>query len=567
MLPAWQTLSLPQQVAQLLVVRTSGHLFDQEIRYPQWEAPASTLRHWIEDLGVGGVIVLGGSTAELQVRTQQMQSWSTVPLLMAADIEQGVGQRFAGATWMPPPMALGAIAQTDLPQACAHARAMGAITAEEATALGLNWMLAPIVDVNNNPDNPAISLRAFGETPDIVIPLTKAFLQGAQGYGLLTTAKHFPGHGDTTVDPHLDLPVIAHDRLHLEQIELAPFRAAIAAGVDTVMTAHLQVPALDPTYPATFSPLILTRLLRREMGFEGLIVTDALVMQAVTQRYGAYEAPILALAAGADILLMPVDPPGTIAAICQAIETGRLSRTRLQASLDRLWRAKQRLVQGKALPPSMAAVQGDVPATKGGLSPLPGEGWIAKVARPQASDRCRTILQQSLQLRLPSLLQSPPAQARQGLPQAGAINLILVDNLLQSSFLGLHTPAIAIPQAWGYRLQWVDRQTPAMDPTVEPQPTLLQVFIQANPFQTTAGLWQLTQRWLAALASTGNLQAVILYGSPYLWSQLLGQVPADIPALFSYGQLPMAQEIALEKLLQLGFGISSTPLIDQQFTT
>jgi beta-glucosidase len=169
-LPSWQQLSLPQQVAQLLVVRTSGHLFDQELRYPQWEAPAATLRHWIQDLGVGGVIFLGGSTAELATRIQQMQHWSSVPLLMAADIEQGVGPRFSGATWMPPPMALGAVAQFDLPQACAYAKAMGAITAQEADAVGLNWLLAPIVDINNNPQNPAISLRAFGETPEIVIP-------------------------------------------------------------------------------------------------------------------------------------------------------------------------------------------------------------------------------------------------------------------------------------------------------------------------------------------------------------------------------------------------------------
>ena len=256
--PLWQQLSLKQQVAQLVVVRASGHLFDHEIRYPQWEAPTAKLRHWIEDLGVGGVIFLGGSACELRERTKQMQSWSKIPLLMAADIEQGVGQRFTGATWMPPAMAFGAIAQSDLSQACEYARTMGAITAQEAEAVGLNWLLGPVVDVNNNPENPVISLRAFGETPEVVIPLTEAFIEGTKDYRVLTTAKHFPGHGDTDTDPHLDLPVIPHSRDRLDRIELAPFRSAIAAGVSAVMTAHIKVTALDSDNPATFSPSILT---------------------------------------------------------------------------------------------------------------------------------------------------------------------------------------------------------------------------------------------------------------------------------------------------------------------
>ncbi|HEY9751638.1 MAG TPA: glycoside hydrolase family 3 N-terminal domain-containing protein, partial [Coleofasciculaceae cyanobacterium] len=524
---------------------------------------------WIQDLGVGGVIVLGGSTAELAARIQHMQSWSPVPLLIAADLEQGVGQRFSGGTWMPPPMALGAMAQSNLPQACAHAKAMGAITAQEATAVGLNWMLAPIVDVNNNPGNPAISLRAFGETPEIVIPLIEAFIQGAQGYQVLTTAKHFPGHGDTAIDPHLDLPVIPHSRPHLEQIELAPFQAAIAAGVDTVMTAHLQVPALDPKYPATFSPLILTQLLRQEMGFDGLIVTDALVMQAVTQRYGVYEAPILALEAGADVILMPVDPPGTIDAICHALETERLSQDKLQASLERIWRAKQQIFNSTPQVEQTDPEQTHLKAKSQTTHPA-GLAWVEKVCQPQASELCRTVLQQSLKIHLPSVSEVHPAPVQREFTSSytnGATNLIVVDNLLQSSFLGLHTPAIKMPQSWGYRLQWVDRQTPLIEKIHDLQPTLLQLFIQANPFQNTAGLIQLTQGWLDELRTTGNLQAVVLYGSPYIWEQLLSSLPAEIPAVFSYGQIPIAQAIALEKLLDLGLRVPARHLIDQQFTT
>jgi len=557
-LPPWQQLSLKQQVAQLLVVRTSGHLFDHEIRYPQWEAPTATLRQWIEDLGVGGVILLGGSTAELAARIQQMQGWSQIPLLMAADIEQGVGQRFSGATWMPPPMALGSIAQSDLPQACDYARAMGAITAEEAQAVGLNWLLAPIVDINNNPENPAISLRSFGETPEIVIPLIEAFIQGAQGYDVLTTAKHFPGHGDTSTDPHLDLPLIPHPRERLDQIELAPFRAAIAAGVSAVMTAHLQVPALDPEYPATFSSLVLTQLLRQEMGFDGLIVTDALVMQAITRHYGAYDAPIMALEAGADIVLMPVDPPGTIEAICEAVQTGRLSRERLHASLERIWRSKQQVCSSTLRLEQKQAVSES--------SPL----CVESIAQPKAFDFCRTVLHQSLIIHAPS-----PRESRQGIPAQDstpnttvtATNLIVVDNLLQASFLGLHTPAVRMPQGWGYRLQWVDSQTPAIESIKNLQPTLLQLFIQANPFQDTMGLVQLARRWLESLLEAGQLQALILYGSPYVWKQLVPLLPSNLAAVFSYSQTPMAQAIALEKLLGLGWAIQTTESIDQRFTT
>jgi beta-glucosidase len=597
-LPPWQELPLKQQIAQLLVVRASGHLFDHERRYPQWETPTAELQHWIQDLGIGGVILLGGSTAELMTRIQQMQAWSRVPLLMAADIEQGVGQRFSGATWMPPPMALGAIAQSNLSQACAYARAMGAITAQEAEAVGLNWLLAPLVDVNNNPDNPAISLRAFGETPEIVIPLATAFIQGAQNYRVLTTAKHFPGHGDTSVDPHLDLPIIPHDRHHLDQTELAPFRAAIATGVNAVMTAHLKVPALDPEYPATFSSAILTQLLRQEMGFGGLIVTDALVMQAITRHYGAEEAAILALAAGADILLMPVDPHRTIAAIDQAIQTGRLSQARVHAALERIWQAKQYLFNpvpdSELLSPELLSpelLSPELPSPELPSPELPSHqssqtssqfssAWIEQIAQPAALDLCHLILEQSLTVQTPSLpaqTSSPPCSSTP-LPansitasgsMAGTIpvNLIVVDNLLQANFLGLHTPAIKTPQAWGYRLQWIDSQAPSMTPILPFQPTLLQLFIQANPFQDTTGLVQIARCWLEALLAAGQLQALILYGSPYVWQQLLPLLPAEIPAVFSYGQIPMAQMIALEKLSAWGWGMPTSALTNPQFTT
>ncbi|MCA1991353.1 MAG: beta-glucosidase, partial [Coleofasciculus sp. S288] len=340
-LPRLDDLSLEEQVAQMVVVRASGYLFDHQIQYPAWEPLAATLQHWLQDVGIGGVILLGASAGELALRSQQLQDWAKIPLLIAADIEEGVGQRFAGATWFPPPMALGAIQLKDADKAQQYAEQMGAITAREALAIGINWVLAPVVDVNNNPLNPVINVRAFGETPEAVSQLTSAFIRGAKHYPVLTTAKHFPGHGDTATDSHLDLPVLPHTLSRLAEIELPPFKAAIAIGVDAVMSAHLLIPAWDEQLPATLSPQVLTELLRNKLGFEGLIVTDALVMGAIANRYGTNEAPVMAVEAGADILLMPVDPEGAIQAVCDAVAAGRLSQERIRASVERIWNAKQ----------------------------------------------------------------------------------------------------------------------------------------------------------------------------------------------------------------------------------
>lgn len=554
-LPDWEQLSLQQKVAQLFVVRASGHLFDSQMRYPQWEASTATLQHWIQELGVGGVILLGGSVPELAMRTQQLQTWSQIPLLVAADIEEGVGRRFAGATWMPPPLALGDIARQNLTQACDYAERLGAITAREAQGIGINWILAPIVDVNNNPKNPVINVRAFAEAPEIVIPLIEAFIRGSLSYNVLTTAKHFPGHGDTAVDSHLELPLIPHDRQRLEQIELAPFQAAIAIGVNAIMTAHLQVPALDFQYPSSLSRLTLTTLLRQQMGFEGLIVTDALVMQAITKHYGAYEAPVMALEAGSDVILMPADPPGAIAAICEAVQTGRLSLDQLHQSLERIWRAKQ-----KACTPTLSSGTGHEWENTATL-----DYCFEDIATPEAVELCEGILRQSLKAQ-PSVCPEPgppsaiPRQTPE-LPQPNdnegtstvSTNLIIVDNLLEADFLAMHTPAVRLPQQWGYRLQWLDNQMLNQGiKEAKTGPTILQLFIRANPFQGTSGVIQMAQVWLEWLVSAQQLQGVVLYGSPYAWEQLSEHCPETVPAVFSYGQMPMAQTIALQKLLGLG---------------
>ncbi|MEG4577015.1 glycoside hydrolase family 3 N-terminal domain-containing protein [Microcoleus sp. N3A4] len=538
-------LSLPELVAQMFVVRASGCLFDHQIRYPEWEPTASKLRYYLETLGVGGVILVGGSAAELAVRSHQLQSWAKLPLLLAADIEEGVGQRFAGATWFGPPMAIAEVARHDSEAADRYAEQMGAVTAIEARAIGLNWVLAPVVDVNNNPDNPVINVRAFGETPEIVGKLAAAFIRGARQYPVLTTAKHFPGHGDTAVDSHLELPVLPHSPARLAEVELPPFVEAIAAGVDAVMSAHLLIPAWDAQFPATLSRKILIGKLREELGFEGLIVTDALVMGAIANKYGANEAAVLAAEAGADVLLMPLDPEGAIRAVCEAVTQGRLSISQIKQSVKRIWEAKIKV--GLSISDSPQTQKGE----SKNLQSIDSID-LSLLANPDSRATAAGILRDSLKFggNLPLQVAKPPENQL-------LRNLIVVDDVLGCEFLGNHTPAIAVPEQFGYKLQLIDDRTGAIADNAGAEhfsPTLLQIFIRGNCFRGSAGLTQAAQDWFKKLLKTGELQAVLIYGSPYVLEQFLPHLPPNIPYVFCFGQMPTAQSLALELL----FGIDAT---------
>jgi beta-glucosidase len=509
----WQ---IRQKIGQLIVVRASGFLFDHQIRYPVWEPLNAQLGDWLETLNLGGVILLGGSAAELAQRTQQLQSWSSNPLLIAADIEEGVGQRFAGATWFPPPYILGAIAAQNLDLARDYARRMGEVTAQEALALGINWVLAPIADVNNNPDNPVINIRAFGDRPEIVSALVTAFIEGAKQYSVLTTAKHFPGHGDTATDSHLHLPVLSHSPERLAAVELPPFQAAIAAGVDTVMTAHLQIPAWDRENPATLSASILTEQLREKLGFEGLIVTDALIMGGVTQIASPREVAVRALEAGADILLMPPDPVETIEAVLAAVRSGRLTEARIEQSVHRIQQAKNYLAIASVTP-----------------HPL-------KVAQPASRQTVQEIIKSGLQTG--GLLPLTPETV------IAKRNLIIVDDLLNCDFLDRACPSVTIPQVFGYQRQLLD-QSSLGQVSLAALPTLLQVFVRGNPFRGTAGLTPEAESFYQTLLQANWLQGLILYGSPYVLDWFRSQLSSDFPWVFSYGQMPQSQAIACQQLL------------------
>src|SRR6476661_8798302 len=281
--------------------------------------------------------------AELLNRLQQD---SKLPLLFAADFERGVTMRLRGATPFPHAMAFGAAGKEE------YAKAFGRITAEESRAVGVHWNFFPDADVNSNPANPIINTRSFGEDPGQVGDLVAAYIRGARAGGMMTTAKHFPGHGDTATDSHLSVAQVTGDRARLNSVELPPFRKAIAAGVDSVMVAHVTVPALesDANRVATTSPAIVTNLLKQELGFQGIVVTDALDMAGLTRLYAANigRAAVDAFKAGSDLLLIPADLDASYKAVLDAARSGEIPSARLDASVLKLLKAKASLGLHKA---------------------------------------------------------------------------------------------------------------------------------------------------------------------------------------------------------------------------
>jgi beta-glucosidase len=527
------SLPLDRLVAQLFVVRASGHLFDGQIRYPAWEPNRAALETLIHDRGIGGVLLIDGSAPEVALRTQELQAQAAIPLLICADIEEGVGQRFAGASHLPPLMAIGAIAREDRDLAIHLARDMGRVTAREALAIGIDWLLGPVVDVNNNPDNPVINVRSFSADPAIVADLAAAFIHGAQDYPVLTTAKHFPGHGDTSVDSHWELPTIGHDRDRLAAVELPPFERAIAAGVDAVMTAHVRVPTWDTQNPATLSPAISSGILRDQLGFDGIIATDALVMGAIAREYSNEAAILGAVQAGADVVLMPEDAIGGIEAVCRAVEAGEISRDRIEASVSRLFAAKAKLT----------AQRQTVSATN----------LRQQLVTPEAIDLDRQILKASI-TRGGSLPITPIASTQASQTRSPR-NVIILDDLLRCSVLGHHRAAVAVPQQHGYDLLCLDSQS-FRDPDLTPESgaIVLQVFVRGNPFGSSADLAAKAQRWLEAAIACDRLAGLIVYGSPYALDQFRATFPAPeaVPFVFSFSQTPAAQILAMEHLFGSG---------------
>lgn len=285
-----------------------------------------------------GSVILGQPLAAASLMNR-LQNAATIPLLNTGDFEAGLGFRINGATAFPRQMAVGAAGDETLAYEAAR------ITAIESRAIGVHVNFSPIADVNNNPRNPVINTRAFGEQPEMVGRLAAAYVRGMRAGGMLATLKHFPGHGDTDVDSHLGLPIINHPRERLDAVELAPFRQGLAAGADAVMVAHIELPALDRAEfsPATLSRPIVTDLLRREMKFGGLIYTDSMGMDAVSKKLSPAEAAVRAIQAGNDIVLHSPDDAAAVAGIKAAVEKGEIPMAQIDESVRRVLRAKARL--------------------------------------------------------------------------------------------------------------------------------------------------------------------------------------------------------------------------------
>jgi beta-N-acetylhexosaminidase len=396
-----KTLTTDQMVGQLLMPRFSSVYTSSD------SDVYDELTRLVHEAHVGGIIGFGGEEAVPQVllnptygpivlgqplamasMLNRLQAIAKVPLLSASDFEWGVGMRIAGGTKFPRAMAFGAAGYEQL------AFEAGRITAAEGRALGVHVNFAPVADVNNNPRNPVINIRSFGEDPARVGALSAAWIRGLQEGGMLATLKHFPGHGDTTVDSHLGLPLIEHPRERLEAVEVAAFKPGLAAGAAAVMVAHIELPALDPSRgPATFSQPVVTGLLREQLGFRGLIFTDSMLMDGVARMGTSAENAVKAVLAGNDMVLDSPDMLEAFRGLRAAVDSGVISRPRLEASVRRILTAKATL----GLHKTRAVSLDSLPALVGGRR-------HAEVAR-RVSERAVTLIKDergSVPLRLPS---------------------------------------------------------------------------------------------------------------------------------------------------------------------
>ncbi len=344
------SLSLREKIAQLVMPWVAGSYmaFDDET--------FRRMQGWVDSLQIGGLIVSVGSPLDVANKLNRLQERSQLPLLIASDLEAGTAIRLNGGTPFPPNMGIAATGSDS------DAYELGRITALEGRAVGIHLAFAPVADVNNNPANPIINVRSFGEDPHAVARLVAAEIRGLQEHGMMAAAKHFPGHGDTGTDSHISLPVLASTWPRLDTVELVPFRSAIAADVAAVMSAHIALPTFDggQLRPGTVVPNILTGLLRDSLGFNGLVVTDALNMGGIASQYGA-EGAVRAFLAGSDLLLQPADPKTAIEAMVAAVARREISAERLNRSVKRVLEMKRRLglfVQRKALLDSIPFIVG-----------------------------------------------------------------------------------------------------------------------------------------------------------------------------------------------------------------
>jgi beta-N-acetylhexosaminidase len=450
----------------------------------------------------------------------ELQASSAVPLLMTADLEWGPGTRLRGATLLPMNMAIGAAGPAEL------AYEAGRITGLEGRAAGLHVAYAPVADVNVNPLNPVINTRAYGSEAGLVSDRVVEFVRGARSAGLLTVAKHFPGHGDTETDSHLALPVLGASRGRLEEVELAPFRAAVGAGVAGVMTAHMAVPALDPTgrnRPATLSPPILTELLRQGLGFGGLVVTDALHMDGVKGQGRPGEVAVAALLAGADLLLQPPQEVQVLDAVVRAVRAGRLTEERIDGSVRRVLAAKAAL-----------GLHEGAGVDLGGLGGM--------VARAEHQAWARTVAERSLTLvrgepgRLPAVVRDRE------------VVVVAYDDGASHRWGGPLAEGLTARGARVTLLRLSRRSTAAELARVrrvaqEADVAVFASFSRALPWRGGLGLPEAVASLAEAMSRSGAV--VMSFGDPYL----LRQIPSAQTYLLAWSEVEASQAAAVRALV------------------
>ena len=506
-------LSLEAKVAQMIGVRAFG-----VYSHPRSEESQSVLDE-VRRLKVGCVVVFESEVASLPLELNALQKASDVPLLVAADMERGMNFRIRrGVVPLPSAMAVGATRSAD------DARFTGEVAAREGRALGVHWAFAPVADVNSNPANPIINVRSYGEDPELVGRLTAAFVQGAHEGGLLATVKHYPGHGDTAVDSHLQLATLTADRARLDRVELRPFREAVAAGVDAVMLGHIAVPALDPTgAPATLSEPIAGEL-RRAMGFQGLVVTDAMEMQGVRAAWTG-EAAVRAVRAGADFILLPPDPAVAIQAIVREVRAGRLPPARIDESVERILAVKERLGLDRKRTVDPAALDA--------------------VDRPEDVERALDVARRSITLVrneggvLPLRAETP----------LKILHLVLSSDARNDAIVGIPENEL--------QARRIPAQTVALGPEVSAETVsrlvaaasgfthvVATAFVRVSAYKGNADMAESHVRLLRALQDAGRPVILVSFGSPYL----LRQVPAVSAYVCAYGAAESSQRAAMGAL-------------------
>ncbi|MXW66568.1 MAG: serine hydrolase, partial [Gemmatimonadales bacterium] len=517
-------LSLRERVAQLVMVWMSGGYA------PSDDEEFTRIESLVRDDAIGGIVISLGTPLGYAARLNRLQASADVPLLVAADFESGAGFRVSGvyalpnmlempgATVLPPAMALGAADDED------YAYSAGRITGIEARALGVHIAFAPVLDVNNNPANPIINTRSFGEDPERVAALGAAFIRGAHEAGLLATAKHFPGHGDTGTDSHVALPVIPGDRARLDSLELVPFRRAIAEGVDGVMTAHVAAPGIlgAGAPPATLSPYFMTDMLRDDLGFDGVLFTDALDMAAIADDYGASEAAIRSLEAGSDVLLMPREPLRAIAAVVGAVRSGRLTAERIEASVRRVLelKARARVHEGAEVDPDA-------------ISRLVGTQWHESFARGVAARSITLVRNEAGAVPLESRSVLSVTFAGQNDLAAGRVfNRELGRSVrVRRARIGFDTHP-AVYDSLLRRARSVDA-------------VIFSAYVRPGAASDSTDLPEEVRGFFDRLDAAGRTPVLVSFGSPYL----LNSVPEAETYLIAWGGADASQEAAALALL------------------